>query len=201
MGYDFSYRPYAEALYLALREDVFYVIMEASVTKGTPREAMIRYMDYAMVEAENLGALHLSQASGGGASVWTKPLDAALTARQHREKIAFLREHLGRKSAATYGAIVDYMAAKAQPHIPADTWYLSILGIRPAYQGQGLGAALVHETLTRTDALGIPTYAETFAARSLPFYHRLGYRTVARFVEPVSTAPYWLLLRSGGRAT
>ena len=72
MEYSFSYRIVAEALYAALTEDAFYITLEQSVTHGSARKAMIRYMDYSMVEAERHGALvpvdyqHSSQRSGQG---------------------------------------------------------------------------------------------------------------------------------------
>jgi hypothetical protein len=52
MDCSFSLRVAAKALYEALTEDAFYITMEQSVTHGSAREAMIRYMDWSMVEAE-----------------------------------------------------------------------------------------------------------------------------------------------------
>ena len=74
MKYQFSYRLPAEALYMALTEDAFYITMEQSVADGSAREAMIRYMDFSMVEAERYGVLLIAADQQSGAAVWSRPL-------------------------------------------------------------------------------------------------------------------------------
>ena len=74
-------------------------------------------------------------------------------------------------------------------------WYLSIIGILPEFQNRGLGAALIEPVLEKTDALGVPTYLETFSTRNQGFYRRLGYRAAARFFEPTIGADYTLMTR------
>ena len=53
MPYRFTYREIAEALQAAMRDDPFFSAMERSVSQdiNEAKEAMIRYMDYSMVEA------------------------------------------------------------------------------------------------------------------------------------------------------
>lgn len=53
MSYQYKYQNYSIALYEALLEDAFYATMEQSITDTTfGKEAMLRYMDYSMVEAK-----------------------------------------------------------------------------------------------------------------------------------------------------
>ena len=90
------------------------------------------------------------------------------------------------------------MSEKAIPLIDERSWYLSIIGILPEFQGQGLGVGLVKHILERTDRLGIPTYLETFTSRNITFYKRLGYDAVKCFHEPTVDAEYWLMIRDVG---
>jgi predicted acetyltransferase len=91
--------------------------------------------------------------------------------------------------------MVDFMSAQLEGLIANESWYLSIVGIKPEFQGKGLGAQLINEVLKETDKLGLPTYLETFTPRNISFYHRLGYQTAASFLEPLTNATYWVLLR------
>ena len=198
--YEFRYRKYAEALYAALRDDAFYRTMEGSVTDGCSAEAMIRYMDYSIVEGKRYGEVFVPEDHDYGISVWAKPLDRNPGQERKARKKAFLKEQMGPGSLEMYIAIGSFMAENAAPLIDENSWYLSILGILPGFQGQGLGGRLVSSVLEQTDRLGIPTYLETFTARNMPFYARLGYQVVERFREPTVGADYWLMARGGNKA-
>lgn len=70
------------------------------------------------------------------------------------------------------GALAETMRANHpdEPH-----WYLSIVGVRPGLQGQGLGTRVLAPMLDRCDRLGIATYLESSNPRNHSLYHRLGY--------------------------
>lgn len=87
------------------------------------------------------------------------------------------------------------MSQSAKDIVPTGSWYLSIVGIAPQFQGQGLGRALVKPILDKADKMRIPSYAETFTPRNRNFYNRLGYQEVGSFIEPVIGAEYWIMLR------
>ena len=195
MNYDFEYRKYAEALYEALKEDAFYKTMEETVSDGSSREAMIRYMDYSIVEGELYGKLYIPENHAYGVSVWSRPINEKLKREKHQQKAAFLFNHMGKNSLEAYNSIVDFMSGKARPFIDNAAWYLSIIGILPEHQGQGLGVSLVKNVLDKTDPLKIPTYLETFSPRNITFYNRIGYQVIDSFHEPTTDAKYWLMQR------
>ena len=200
-AYCFKYRPFAEALYHALVDDGFYATLERSVTDpAVAREAMFRYLDYSMREAEQYGELHIPAAQPVGASVWAKPLEVATAEAMKAAKIRFLREHMGTASERAYLDIVAFMSAQTRSLVDERCWYLSILGILPEYQNRGLGAGLVTPVLEISDRLGIPTYLETFTPRNEPFYQRLGYARVGSFFEPTIGASYAVMIRPPERA-
>ena len=197
MTYPFIYRDIAEALYQSLKQDPFYVALERSVSNDPAicSEAMHSYFDYSMLEGKKYGELWLPEGQNYGASVWTKPVDQTLAKLIASEKKNFLRQYLGEASLRSYREITEYMSSKIREIVPCGSWYLSIVGIAPQFQGQGLGSSLIKPVLSKLDGLGIPSYLETFTSRNKRFYERLGYQDVSAFMEPVTGCEYWVMIR------
>ena len=91
--------------------------------------------------------------------------------------------------------IGDFFHEQVDGRLPADVWYLSILGVDPTRHGAGLGSQLVRAGLGRVDADGRPAFVETFNPRSVPFYERHGFVQTISADEPTTGRRYWLLLR------
>ncbi|THB78893.1 MAG: GNAT family N-acetyltransferase [Desulfobulbaceae bacterium] len=195
MEYQFKYRIYAEALYDALQEDAFYITLERSVVNSSSKEAMLKYLDYSIKESTEFGEVVTPENHDFGISIWSKPLEPAQELEKKIRKQTFLKVHMGDSSLAIYNAIVDYMSQKTITLVPANAWYLSIVGILPQYQGKGLGPELVTTILKQTDQKGIPTYLETFTPQNMSFYKRLGYKQVECIHEPTTSATYWIMVR------
>ena len=194
--YTFQYRAFSEALYEALKPDPFYVTLESRT--GSPegrRGAMLKYLDYSMVEAAKYGELFIPTDHGYGVSIWSKPLAPDVAQQKKEEKRRFLLDHLGEDAEQTYQDIVVFMSEKSATLVDDRFWYLSIVGILPKFQGRGLGVGLLKVVLNKADHLGIPTYLETFTPRNETFYQRLGYRVAGAFDEPVTGAKYSLMIR------
>ena len=196
MSFIFKYRKCAEALYYALIEDAFYITMEKSVEhENSSREAMFRYMEYSMIEAQASGELFIPDGHNHGASIWSKPICHDQELAKEQEKENFISNEMGERSLETYKAIVDFMSAQSAPIVKTTSWYLSIVGLLPEFQGQGRGSGLIEDVLKKTDDLGVETYLETFTPRNMTFYQRFGYKTVSSFDEPTTEARYWLMIR------
>ena len=195
-GYRFAYREHAQALYDTLREDAFYTTMEQSVSREDGQyEALLRYLDYSMVEADEHGLLHFPETQRQGVAIWSQPLAVGAEVRKRHAKLDFLRQHMGTASAATYNDIVDFMSHQSDTLIDASAWYLSIVGIFPAFQNRGLGNSLIGTTLEQANRAGVATFLETFTPRNEPFYRRLGYAVAGTFFEPTIAANYSLMVR------
>jgi len=69
-------------------------------------------------------------------------------------------------------AIFERMATfhPDEPH-----WYLPLIGVDPAHQGEGQGAALMAHALARCDRDHAPAYLESSNPRNIPFYERHGF--------------------------
>ncbi len=198
MNYQFKYRPLALALYEALTEDAFYVAMEASAS-GSPlqrKEAMLRYYDYSMQEGRRYGTLFATSGRAAGASVWSQPLSNDIYKQKAGQKKEFLRRYMGDNSVDTYEQLNANMSARTEAVVPPGSWYLSILGVAPPFQGQGLGQTLILPMLEQTDVSGCHTFLETFTPRNIRFYEKLGFEVTGDFDEPATRARYWVMVRT-----
>lgn len=194
--YTYKYKDLAVALYEALIPDPFYIELLREIPGGQQEKqnALMRYMDYSMAEGEKYGQLTIAGDMPYGAAIWSKPLDATADTEKGLLKKDFIKTHMGESSLNAYLTIVSFMTEQLEG-VPTNAWYLSIAGIKPTYQGKGLGAGLLNAVLDETDKNGIPTYLETFTPRNIRFYERMGYKIVREVFEPVTGSYYWIMLR------
>ena len=66
--------------------------------------------------------------------------------------------------------------AEYHPHEPH--WYLPLIGVDPARQGQGVGSALLAHAAARLDRDHLPAYLESSNPRNIPLYERYGFRII-----------------------
>jgi ribosomal protein S18 acetylase RimI-like enzyme len=60
-----------------------------------------------------------------------------------------------------------------EPH-----WYLPLIGVEPNAQRRGLGAALMHHAIARSDRDGLPAYLESTNPRNISLYKRYGFEVM-----------------------
>jgi ribosomal protein S18 acetylase RimI-like enzyme len=93
------------------------------------------------------------------------------------------------------------MGKQHQLIVPGPHWYLSILAVDPAYQGQGLGSLLLRAGTARADAAHLPCYLDTATARNVPLYQRFGFQVVHEEEIEGANLHVWNMLRPpGGKA-
>lgn len=196
MNYSFQYKAIAQSLYHALKDDPFYFTMEKAVgTAEQAVEAMLKYHDYSMCEAEKFGELFIPEGENFGASIWSLPLTPEQSNEKSAQKKAFLLQYMGEKALQTYNEICRFMSAQSDGLVDDSAWYLSILGIAPEFQGKGLGAGLITPVIEHADQAGVATFLETFTPRNMSFYQKLGYRDCGVFDEPTTGSRYWVMVR------
>jgi GNAT superfamily N-acetyltransferase len=190
-----------KALVDALRFDPFYVAISQSFgdDEVRRREALAGYFDYSMNEGECRGRLVVWPDPSVGAAVWLLPGAGSVSGADSGAKATFLTEVLGTQGAENYHRIIDFMRPRASAVIDASAWYLSIVGVAPSAQGQGVGARLIEATLAEADEAGARCYLETFDSRNPRFYQRLGFSAVESHVEPVTASAYTIMTRNPKR--
>lgn len=94
-----------------------------------------------------------------------------------------------------FAAVFERMASyhPTQPH-----WYLPIIGVDPARQGRGYGAALMRHAAQIFDRDGAVAYLESSNARDLPLYERHGFEILAE-VQIGGSPTVWPMLRTPNR--
>ena len=186
------------ALIDALRYDRFYVTITAEFAdnEARRRQALARYFDYSMSEGARSGRLVVWPDQSVGAAVWLLPVETSVYEAAAKAKAEFLVAALGATGADAYRRITDFMRPRALAAVAKSAWYLSIVGVTPSAQGQGIGKRLIEPTLAEADEAGVECYLETFDRRNLGFYQRLGFSAVGSHAEPVTGATYTIMRRS-----
>jgi GNAT superfamily N-acetyltransferase len=179
----------ADVLADAFLDDPVYTWM----LPGTLRpRARLRAMFTAEMEHYGLpqGTIWTSSGYDGAAvelspGAWEMPMSMT-----GKEALTWLRA-FGRRM--TLAARVQRALQARHPREPH--FYLRIVGVRTARQGQGMGSALMQATLQRADAAGLPAYIEASSQRSASLYQRLGFVHTGVLELPDGGPPVWPMRR------
>lgn len=83
---------------------------------------------------------------------------------------------------------------RKHPRSP-EHWYLPIIGVAPAWQGRGFGAALMRPVLERCDRDGVPAYLEASTPRNRALYERQGFEVIEECSYAGDGPPMWRMWR------
>lgn len=133
---------------------------------------------------------------GAGVACWLPP---------GREHLGFLRQLRAgmisvpiRFGPSAFRRLIAYDSlGRAMHHelAPMPHWYLSVIGVDPERQGQGIAARLLQPILQRADDSALPCYLETHREANVRIYRKHGFE-VARCIEPrAHEVPVWGMLR------
>jgi GNAT superfamily N-acetyltransferase len=76
-------------------------------------------------------------------------------------------------------AVLAVVIEEMTRHHPEEPhWYLPLIGVDPARQGKGLGAALLRPILAECDRKLLPAYLESTNPRNRPLYERHGFEAI-----------------------
>jgi ribosomal protein S18 acetylase RimI-like enzyme len=91
-----------------------------------------------------------------------------------------------------YGRAVESMRAEV---MPGSHWYLAGIGVDPAVQRQGIGAALLQPGLRAAAEEGLPAVLLTNTAANLSFYERHGFEVVREGETPENGPHAWAMVK------
>jgi GNAT superfamily N-acetyltransferase len=148
-----------------------------------------------MSEGARMGRLVVWPDESVGAAVWLLPAETSVYTAEAKAKAEFLAAAIGATGWDAYRRITHFMQPRAVAAVAESAWYLSIVGVTPSAQGQGIGRRLIEPTLAEADNAGVDCYLETFDRRNPAFYERLGFSAVASHAEPVTGATYTIMRR------
>ena len=75
--------------------------------------------------------------------------------------------------------------------------YVLIIGVAPAFQGQGFGGKLLRALIEKSERAGLPLYLETETESNVRMYKHLGFTVVKEIVLPTINLPMWEMTRGG----
>lgn len=127
----------------------------------------------------------------GGCAVWLRPGIADLTLWDLAKMGLFPPLRAGLAAMRRFATMMEVTSLAHQQFAPEKHWYLFILAVSPALQGQGLGGRLIQPILERADAAALPCYLETMNPQALPFYDKHGFAAVHQAHLPGSHTPFW----------
>lgn len=142
------------------------------------------------------GHVHTTQGLAQGAAVWFRPDRGAIgPAELEQAGVNRLEHELPAGAFGRFVSVTDHLEEFHKLDVPAEHWYLALLGVDPELRGKGVGSALLQPILRRADEERLPCYLETLAPDNIPFYRKHGFDVVRDNVEPGSGLRYWTCLR------
>jgi ribosomal protein S18 acetylase RimI-like enzyme len=133
-------------------------------------------------------------ACGGAAALWVRSehLDDMGLADEVRIALAVL-------GACGLGRMRRVIAVRAamEAHHPTERAhdYLYFLGVRPQFQGLGVGSRLLRARTGRLDAAGRPAFLETGNARTLSLYRSHGFEVIDEYRPGGDGPQMWAMWR------
>ena len=105
--------------------------------------------------------------------------------------VALLQRTIPEENQQEIFAFVEQMDSHhpSEPH-----WYLPMIGVDPAQQGNGYGSALLKHALERCDTEGKLVYLEASSSRSIPLYRRHGFELIGT-IQVGKSPPLFPMLR------
>ena len=73
--------------------------------------------------------------------------------------------------------------------------YLQIIGVAPAFQGQGFGGQLLRALIEKSEQTGISLYLETETEANVSLYEHFGFTVIKKIVLPIIDLPMWEMTR------
>jgi len=137
------------------------------------------------------GEVYMAE-NGEGASIWLKPGATEITPeRAEASGFTALPAEIGEKAFERFFSVIGFGEQYHKMDVPGPHWYTMVVGVDPAFQGQGLGRALLQPVIDKAKAEGVPVYLETAQPANVSFYKKIGFDLLRELKEPTSGLGFW----------
>ncbi len=124
--------------------------------------------------------------------MWLPPGETAVTDERAAEAgLDTLADALGAAAADRFCSVLGAVEPYHRTDVPAEHWYVMVVGIEPTAQGLGLGRALLAPILEEARRDRLPCYLETAQPNNVPFYEHLGFHVLRDVVHESSGLRLW----------
>lgn len=185
-----------ETLARAFQDDTLFVYLIPDAVKRktllpTLFEIMARY-------GVLYGEVYATSPLMEGVACWFPPGKAEMTLRRIIRSAGFSliyyysknRDILTRFFSYNEYAIMLHHRYANVPH-----WYLSPIGVDPAFQGKGYGSNLLRSMLFRIDLEHLPCFLETQSQKNVSLYEHFGFHVVEKDAISGTDITHWAMLR------
>ena len=97
-------------------------------------------------------------------------------------------------AAAQRDAVFSMIEQMDRFHPREAHWHLPLIGVDPAHQGKGIGAALLRQVLNACDSQKVLAYLEATSVRNVPLYERHGFEALGR-IQVADSPPVVPMMR------
>ena len=142
------------------------------------------------------GAPLVTSGAVRGVALWFPPDAPPPTPADLDETgIAAVPDQIGADAWARFKRLLDHLDALHPQMAPEPHWYLTMLGVDPSWQHQGIGEALMQPVFAQADRDGVACYLESPTAENTRYYARRGFAVVGETDVPDSTMHIWMMRR------
>ena len=131
-----------------------------------------------------------------GLAIWLPPGNTMITLRRAFQAGMWLVPlKTGLQAVLRLGRMNNLSESLHKRIAPDPHWYLFLIGIDPASQGQGLGSLLLQPVLAKADAARLPCYLETNNPTAVRFYQKHGFSIAEEHHIPLPGFYLWAMRR------
>lgn len=150
--------------------------------------------------AERCGIPLTTSGTVRGAAIWFPPGATAPSAADLAEtEISAAPMLLGAKAWDRLRTMLDHLDELHLAAMPEPHWYLTAIGVDPAWQRRGVGAALMQPIFEIADRDGLPCYLESPTAANTRYYLSHGFDVIGETDIPGSDVHVWQMRRNPAR--
>ena len=131
-----------------------------------------------------------------GVAAWTPPGKSEMNVWQILSMLSILPWKCGWHRLGRCLSLFSTLTERESREMSEPHWTLSLLGVSPTCQGQGIGSLLLQPVLEQADKEGTPCYLATFSEQAVRFYQKHGFVILSQD-EFLSGSPcIWTMKRS-----
>lgn len=131
-----------------------------------------------------------------GVVIWLRSVE---TVKSHEHaggsSLEKLIQILGKEASDRFFSVFDFLEPYHKEDVPEPHVYVFVVGVNPAFQGQGLGKALMETVIDKSQSSNTPVYLETASPATIAFYTKLGFSMVRELTDPGSKIKLWTFRR------
>jgi ribosomal protein S18 acetylase RimI-like enzyme len=130
-----------------------------------------------------------------GVAAWTPPGHSNLSIFRLLPAALALPFKVGWRIVGRFMSLLSILDENHKRDMPLPHWYLDVLGVAPATQGQGIGSLLLQPVLKQADTDGLPCYLQTSTERGVRFYQKNGFEVLRSVKLPKQDLYLWTMKR------